>query len=56
MDEKKVCFVTETKDVSPDASENLHRNKLLKIECGKTHFAEFEDVDYRQVSRLSELL
>ena len=55
-DDKKLYFVAETKSVSVGASENLRRNELLKIECGKAHFAEFTDVDYRQVSKLSELL
>jgi type III restriction enzyme len=55
-DDKKLYFVAETKGVGPDSSENLRRNELLKIECGKAHFAEFDDVEYKQVRRLSELL
>lgn len=54
--DKRLYFVAETKSVPEGATENLRRNELLKIECGKAHFAEFDDVDYRQVRRLRELL
>jgi type III restriction enzyme len=54
--DNRLYFVAETKSVPEGATENLRRNELLKIECGKSHFAEFEDVEYRQVKRLSELL
>ena len=54
--DKRLYFVAETKSVSEGATENLRRNELLKIDCGKAHFAEFEDVEYRQVQRLRELI
>ena len=54
--DKRLYFVAETKSVPEGATENLRRNELLKIECGKAHFAEFEEVDYRQVQRLRELI
>ncbi|KAF5435377.1 type III restriction enzyme [Candidatus Methanophagaceae archaeon] len=52
----RLYFVAETKSESEGATENLRRNELLKIECGKVHFAEFEEVEYKQVQRLSELI
>ena len=52
----RLYFVAETKSVPEGATENLRRNELLKIECGKVHFSEFDDVEYRQVQRLQELL
>ena len=55
-DDKKLYFVAETKGVEAEKSENLRRSELLKIECGKAHFAEFEDVEYKQVRQLRELL
>lgn len=54
--DKKLYFVAETKSVPEGATENLRRNELLKIECGKAHFSEFDDVEYRQVQKLRELL
>ena len=54
--DKRLYFVAETKSVPEGATENLRRNELLKIECGKAHFAEFDDVEYRQVKRLRELI
>ena len=53
--DKKLYFVAETKSLPAEASENLRRNESLKIECGKAHFAQFKDVDYKQVTKLSEL-
>jgi len=54
--DNKLYFVAETKSVPESATENLRRNELLKIECGKAHFSEFTDVEYRQVQRLRELI
>jgi type III restriction enzyme len=54
--DKRLYFVAETKSTPEGATENLRRNELLKIECGKAHFAEFEDVTYRQVRQLRELI
>lgn len=54
--DKRLYFVAESKSVPEGATENLRRNELLKIDCGHAHFAEFEDIEYRQVSRLAELL
>ena len=55
-DEKRLYFVAETKSVPETATENLRRSELLKIECGKAHFAQFADIEYRQVQRLRDLI
>ena len=49
--EKKICFVTETKS----AGQELRGSEALKIKCGKSHFCNFGDVFYRQVSSVGEL-
>ena len=54
--DRRLYFVAETKSVPEGATENLRRGEQLRIKCGKAHFAEFEDVEYRQVQRLRELL
>jgi type III restriction enzyme len=54
--DRKLYFVAETKSVPEGAGENLRRNELLKIECGKAHFEQFEEIEFRQVTRLRELL
>ena len=53
--DKRLYFVAETKSVPEGATENLRRGERLKIECGKAHFVEFEEVEYRQVQKLKEL-
>ncbi|MDO9256276.1 MAG: DEAD/DEAH box helicase family protein [Bacteroidales bacterium] len=49
--EKKIYFVAETKS----AGQELRGSEQLKIECGKAHFENFDDVVYRKVSEVSEL-
>jgi len=46
-----VYFVAETKS----AGQELKVSEQQKIKCGKAHFNEFEDVNYRQVSTVGEL-
>jgi type III restriction enzyme len=54
--DERLYFVAETKSTPEGATENLRRNELLKIECGKAHFEEFDNVTYRQVRQLRELI
>ncbi len=54
--DKRLYFVAETKSFPEGSTENLRRNELLMIDCGIAHFAEFEDVEYKQVKKLSELI
>ncbi|MCD4811376.1 DEAD/DEAH box helicase family protein [bacterium] len=49
--EKTVYFVAETKSENQELKDSEKR----KIKCGKAHFDEFEGVEYRQVSKVSDL-
>jgi type III restriction enzyme len=49
--EKKIYFVAETKSVDQE----LRLSEKQKIECGKAHFKDFEDVVYKKVSSVVEL-
>lgn len=54
----KVYFVAETKntgDEKPDIKK-LKPSEQQKIKCGKVHFSEFNDVDYRVVKSVSHLI
>jgi len=50
--EKKIYFVAETKS----AGQELRGSEKLKIDCGKAHFKEFESVQYKTVTKVSELI
>jgi len=50
--EKKIYFVAETKG----ADQELRGSEKLKIKCGAEHFKKFEDVVYKRVSSVSELV
>ena len=52
--EKKIYFVAETKSTS-DISK-LRNEERLKIKCGAAHFKEFEDVEYRHVTKVEDLI
>ncbi|MFH2069642.1 MAG: DEAD/DEAH box helicase family protein [Elusimicrobiota bacterium] len=52
--EKKLYFIAETK-ATQDVTQ-LRGSERLKIQCGKSHFKEFEDVEYKVVTKLEELL
>jgi type III restriction enzyme len=49
--EKTIYFVAETKSENQELKDSEKR----KIKCGKAHFDEFEEVEYRQVSKVSDL-
>ena len=49
--EKTVYFVAETKS----AGQELRTSEKRKIKCGHAHFEEFDGVEYRQVTTVSEL-
>ena len=51
--EQKLYFVAETKSTLDDYE--LRTPEAQKIACGKAHFAEFEEVEFKQVRRLSDL-
>jgi type III restriction enzyme len=52
--EKKIYFVAETKSTIDEHERRPDEN--LKIKCGTAHFKEFEDVEYRVVSSVGELV
>jgi len=52
--EKKIYFVAETKSTT-DLSK-LRNEERLKIKCGEAHFKEFNDVKYKHVTKVEELL
>ena len=52
--EKKLYFVAETKSTIREF--NLRGSEELKIKCGKSHFREFDDVEYKVVTKVSELI
>ncbi len=49
--EKKIFFVAETKS----KGEELRGSEKMKIKCGKAHFKNFEQVRFKQVSRVNDL-
>ncbi|WP_163323564.1 restriction endonuclease [Draconibacterium mangrovi] len=57
-DDMKVYFVAETKDTgTPEVDlSKLKVDEQLKIKCGKAHFNEFEDLDYKVVNKVGQLI
>lgn len=57
-DDSKIYFVTETKntgDGSVDLSK-LSKSEQLKIECGKAHFEVMDNVQYKVVTKIVDLI
>jgi type III restriction enzyme len=57
-DDQKIYFVAETKDTGTDDVDlsKLRSEEQLKIKCGKAHFSEFEDLEYKVVSKVGKLV
>jgi type III restriction enzyme len=53
-DESKIYFVAETKGTKDRTQ--LRPDEALKIYCAERHFDEFEDVEYRVVAEVEDLL
>lgn len=54
----KIYFVAETKDTGAlqvDTSK-LSGDEQMKIKCGKAHFDEFDDLEYKVVSKVGQLI
>jgi type III restriction enzyme len=49
--ERKIYFIAETKG----ADQELLGSEKMKIKCGTAHFKNFEEVIYKQVSKVSDL-
>ena len=52
-EEKKIYFVAETKSTTD--KDILRKEEQQKIQCGERHFEVFEDVNFRHVTKVSEL-
>jgi len=57
-DDNKIYFVAETKDTGTTQVDlqKLRREEQMKIKCGAAHFKEFEDLKYKVVSKVGQLI
>lgn len=57
-DDKKIYFVAETKDTGTPQVDlsKLNGDEQIKIKCGKAHFNEFEDMEYKVVNKVGQLI
>lgn len=57
-DDKKIYFVAETKDTGTSQVDlsKLSGNEQMKIKCGKAHFNEFDDMEYKVVNKVGQLI
>lgn len=53
-DENKIYFVAETKGSKDDTE--LRKKEEMKIECGKVHFKEFKEIEFKKVKSVSDLV
>lgn len=52
--EKKIYFVAETKSTTD--KDKLRKEEQQKILCGENHFKVVEDVNFKHVTKISELI
>jgi len=57
-DDKKIYFVAETKDTGAPQVDlsKLTGDEQMKIKCGKAHFNEFADLEYKVVNKVGQLI
>lgn len=57
-DENKIYFVAETKETGTPQVDlsKLSADEQMKIKCGKAHFNEFADLEYRVVNKVGQLV
>lgn len=57
-DDKKIYFVAETKDTGTPQVDlsKLTGDEQLKIKCGKAHFNEFDNLEYKVVNKVGQLI
>jgi len=57
-DDKKIYFVAETKDTGTPQVDisKLSGDEQMKIKCGKSHFNEFDDLEYKVVNKVGQLI
>jgi type III restriction enzyme len=56
--DKKIYFVAETKDTGTPLVDlsKLSSDEQMKIKCGKAHFNEFPDLEYKVVNKVRQLI
>jgi type III restriction enzyme len=56
--DKKIYFVAETKETGTSSVDlyKLSTEEQMKIKCGKAHFKEFDDLEYRVVNKVGQLM
>lgn len=57
-DDKRIYFVAETKDTGTSVVDldKLRKTEKQKIHCGMAHFKQFDDLEYKVVSKVSDLI
>lgn len=57
-DDAKIYFVAETKSTGPGEVDlsKLKVDEQLKIKCGKAHFNQIDEVEYKVVSKVGQLI
>lgn len=57
-DDQKIYFVVETKDTGTPQVDlsKLSGDEQMKIKCGKAHFHEFDDLEYKVVNQVGQLI
>jgi type III restriction enzyme len=57
-DDNKIYFVAETKDTGTPQVDllKLTGDEQMKIKCGKAHFNEFSDLEYKVVNKVGQLI
>ena len=57
-DDKKIYFVAETKDTGTPQIDlaKIGGDEQMKIKCGKAHFNEFENIEYKVVNKIGQLI
>lgn len=57
-DDSKIYFVAETKDTGTPQVDlsKLTGDEQMKIKCGKAHFNEFDDLEYKVVNKVGQLI
>lgn len=56
--DRKIYFVAETKDTGTSSVDlyKLSADEQMKIKCGKAHFNEFDELEYRVVNKVGQLM
>lgn len=56
--EKKIYFIAETKDTGGNKIDfsKLYSDEQIKIRCGQKHYEIFDDVEYKVVKKVSDLI